>query len=158
MESRTLDASVSPEYPFTVPIPSLKKMQKAAPRTFAMKFDALCALYGDPLAGLFALAYSTSDEEVRLRALAELLPYRHPRLKQVEHTGDGRNGPQVVMQINMSPSQAREIASLSAGRGLEGALSPTFTGKRSSEITIPGEIENPPEPPPALSGPGEPSP
>ena len=89
-----------------------------------MKFDALCQLYGDPLAGLFALAYGTQDEEVRLRALAELLPYRHPRLKQVEHTGDGRTGPQVVMQINMSPSQAREVAVLTQGPGLSRALSP----------------------------------
>ena len=102
-------------------------MQKQAPRTFAMKFDALCQLYGDPLAGLFALAYSTQDEEVRLRALAELLPYRHPRLKQVEHTGDSR-GPQVVMQINMSPSQARETQRLIAGPGLSGSTPPTFMG------------------------------
>jgi hypothetical protein len=114
-----------------VTIPALKKMQKNAPRTFAMKFDALCTLYGDPLAGLFALAYGTQDEELRLRALAELLPYRHPRLKQVEHTGDGRTGPQVVMQINMSPSQAAQVAQLTQGPGLSRAISPTFTGDRS---------------------------
>lgn len=89
-------------------IPAITKMRNKDPRTFAMRFDALSQLYGDPLAGLFALAYSSSDPEIKLRAFSELLPYRHPRLKQVEHTGDGRQGPQVVMQINLSPQQAQE--------------------------------------------------
>jgi hypothetical protein len=89
-------------------IPAITKMRNRDPRTFAMRFDALSTLYGDPLAGLFALAYSSSDPEIKLRAFSELLPYRHPRLKQVEHTGDGRSGPQVVMQINLSPAQAQE--------------------------------------------------
>ena len=84
-------------------IPAITKMRNKDPRTFAMRFDALSTLYGDPLAGLFALAYSSNDPEIKLRAFSELLPYRHPRLKQVEHTGDGRTGPQVVMQINLSP-------------------------------------------------------
>jgi len=144
-----------------VSIPALKKMQKQQPRTFAMKFDALCALYGDPLAGLFALAYSTSDEEVRLRALAELLPYRHPRLKQVEHTGDGRNGPQVVMQINMSPSQARETQRLIAGPGLSGSTPPTFMGSLdvgSHEVGGESSADLPLPPRTDPDQPGEPAP
>ena len=89
-------------------IPAITKMRNKDPRTFAMRFDALSTLYGDPLAGLFALAYSSADPEIKLRAFSELLPYRHPRLKQVEHTGDGRNGPAVVMQINLTAAQATE--------------------------------------------------
>jgi len=135
-----------------VTIPALKKMQKQQPRTFQMKFDALCTLYGDPLAGLFALAYSSNDEELRLRALAELLPYRHPRLKQVEHTGDGRSGPSVIMQINMSPSQAREVETRLLRPGLATPLLPTFMGDRVMASPMGGPVESPPEPSPAPAG------
>jgi hypothetical protein len=135
-----------------VTIPALKKMQKQQPRTFQMKFDALCQMYGDPLAGLFALAYGTQDEELRLRALAELLPYRHPRLKQVEHTGDGRSGPSVIMQINMSPSQAREVSKLSSCPGLATPLLPTFMGDRVMASPGGGPIDVTPEPSPAPAG------
>jgi hypothetical protein len=78
-----------------MPSPYKKAPQSMTPqakRTFQMKFDALCRAYGDPLAGLFALAASTNDPEIKLRCFAELLPYRYARLKQIELTGAGGIG------------------------------------------------------------------
>ena len=113
-----------------------------------MRFDALSTLYGDPLAGLFALAYSSNDPEIKLRAFSELLPYRHPRLKQVEHTGDGRNGPQVVMQINLSPSQVAEAL----GPPLSTPSLPNYT----REIEVSPHAPQPGEVSPDEGGPGGP--
>jgi hypothetical protein len=135
-------------------IPAITKMRNKDPRTFAMRFDALSQLYGDPLAGLFALAYSSSDPEIKLRAFSELLPYRHPRLKQVEHTGDGRSGPQVVMQINLSPSQAREAL---AGTTRDTPILSNYTRESSDppDHIVQGEVLADP-PGPASTGPVDP--
>jgi hypothetical protein len=78
----------------------------ARPGTAIERYDRLAHVYGDPMETLMQMqspVLGSDDEEVRLRAAAELLPYRHPKLKvsEVRHSGDGAPGGGMTININI---------------------------------------------------------
>jgi hypothetical protein len=76
------------------------------------KFDKLAQRFGDPMAKLFVLQ-QCGNPDLEFKAAAELLPYRHPRLKQSELAVNAQGAGQVNIQINIggpppAPSAAAE--------------------------------------------------
>jgi hypothetical protein len=68
------------------------------------RFDRLCRVFGDPLVTMFSCLQS-QDPETRFKAAAELLPYRHRKLKPSEDPADrGATTAPVLVQINFQKS------------------------------------------------------
>jgi hypothetical protein len=71
------------------------------PGGFIAHYDALAEQYGDPALTLFTLQRD-GDSDMRFKAAAELMQYRHPKLRAetVTHKGAAGAG-QVNIQINI---------------------------------------------------------
>ena len=74
------------------------------------RFDKLARRIADPLTTLFLLQLSP-DPDLQFKAAAELMPYRHRKLKPKEDPED-RGGPssQVNVQINFSDGSSKEVS------------------------------------------------
>jgi hypothetical protein len=70
------------------------------------RWDTLARRIGDPLVTLFLLQAPDQPPDLRFKAAAELLPYRHRKLKPHEDPADPTARTQVNVQINLSPSSA----------------------------------------------------
>ncbi len=72
------------------------------PGGISERWDQLARRFGDPLAKLFLIQATTYDEDRAIRAAAELLPYRYPKLKVSEtrlSAADGAGGVSVTINI-----------------------------------------------------------
>jgi hypothetical protein len=74
------------------------------------RFDKLARRIADPLVTLFTLQLS-SDPDLQFKAAAELMPYRHRKLKPQEDPSDrGATGQQVNVQINFSDGSSKQVS------------------------------------------------
>lgn len=74
------------------------------PGTAVERYDRLAEQFGDPMTTLFVMQSTTigsADENVRLQAAKELLPYRYPKLRASETTINAQGAGQVNIQINI---------------------------------------------------------
>lgn len=75
----------------------------ARPGSFEERWDLLARRLGDPLARLFMVNASTSDEELAIRSSDVLLSYRHPK-KRASDAPASADRPPVVFNINLGPA------------------------------------------------------
>lgn len=81
------------------------------PTPTAQKWDTLARRIADPMVTLF-LALQSPSEEMRFKAAAELMPYRHRRLRPSDPDGGpGGTGTQVNVQINIG-SERQEVSAV----------------------------------------------
>jgi hypothetical protein len=75
------------------------------PGPLAERWDRLARVLGDPLVVLFEMCGPNTPPDLRFKAAAELLPYRHRRLKPQEDPTDlARATQNVLVQINFDNS------------------------------------------------------
>jgi hypothetical protein len=75
------------------------------PGTAIERYDKLAEQFADPMVTLFMMqdpVLGSPDDEVRLRAAAELMPYRYPKLKLTEIRGAGGPGGPGGFTININ--------------------------------------------------------
>lgn len=83
------------------------------PGPLGERFDRLARVFGDPLVTLFTLQQAP-DPDLRFKAAAELMPYRHRRLKPQEDPADRTAATaQVLVQINFDDSR-KQVSLVSA--------------------------------------------
>lgn len=83
---------------------------RAAPTS--EKWDTLARRIADPMTTLFCLLQST-DPDLRFKAAAELMPYRHRKLRPADPEGGGGTGQQVNVQINIgSTDQVSQVTTV----------------------------------------------
>lgn len=71
------------------------------PAPTSEKWDTLARRIADPMTTLFCLLQS-QDPDTRFKAAAELMPYRHRKLRPADPEGaGGAGGPTVNIQINV---------------------------------------------------------
>lgn len=76
------------------------------------KWDTLARRIADPMTTLFCLLNSVAPD-VRFKAAAELMPYRHRKLRPADPEGAGGTGQQVNIQINIgSGDQVSQVTAV----------------------------------------------
>jgi hypothetical protein len=93
------------------------------PGTAIERYDRLAEQFGDPMMTLFVMQspqLGSENEEVRLRAASELLPYRYPKLRSSEMNVNAQGAGQVNIQINIGgPPPPRTLAAPAAPSAVE---------------------------------------
>lgn len=96
---------------------------------FAEKFDQMAEKYADPVEVLFSMiADDEADNSVKRSAAAELLQYRYPKRKAIEHSGEISHKSPSEMTDDEILSRLAEIRAATTGG--DGAQD---TGEESSD-------------------------
>ena len=82
------------------------------PAPLAERYDLLARRFGDPLARLFVIANTSPFEEYRLRASAELLPYRYPKLRAQELSLAAGSQSPITINITLGPAPSAPPAEI----------------------------------------------